>query len=160
MNQKYWLLMAAITAAVLLSIKGSSIMTRGIRNKNPANIRGSKAFKWNGEVGRDNKDFVIFDTPVNGIRAIARTLHTYKTKHGLNTIEGIISRWAPPLGNDGKFENDTNSYIAHAEKAVGVPRNMPLTPDKYPSLIKVIIKHENGVQPYTDEVINAGIAAA
>ncbi|CDQ48338.1 putative uncharacterized protein [Vibrio anguillarum] len=144
--------MAAITAAVLLSIKGSSIVTRGIRNNNPANIEDNGT-PWRGRMGNDGR-FIIFDSPVNGIRALARILNTYKVKHGLNTIEGIINRFAPPV------ENDTNSYIAHAEKVVGVPRNMPLTPDKYPSLIKVIIKHENGVQPYSDEVINAGIAAA
>ncbi len=152
MNQKHWLLMAAITAAVLLSIKGSSIVTRGIRNNNPANIEDNGT-PWRGRMGNDGR-FIIFDSPVNGIRALARILNTYKVKHGLNTIEGIINRFAPPV------ENDTNSYIAHAEKVVGVPRNMPLTSDKYPSLIKVIIKHENGVQPYSDEVINAGIAAA
>ncbi|WP_331253287.1 structural protein [Vibrio anguillarum] len=141
-----------MTAAVLLSIKGSSIVTRGIRNNNPANIEDNGT-PWRGRMGNDGR-FIIFDSPVNGIRALARILNTYKVKHGLNTIEGIINRFAPPV------ENDTNSYIAHAEKVVGVPRNMPLTPDKYPSLIKVIIKHENGVQPYSDEVINAGIAAA
>nr|WP_214656602.1 structural protein [Vibrio anguillarum] len=135
-----------------MSIKGSSIVTRGIRNNNPANIEDNGT-PWRGRMGNDGR-FIIFDSPVNGIRALARILNTYKVKHGLNTIEGIINRFAPPV------ENDTNSYIAHAEKVVGVPRNMPLTPDKYPSLIKVIIKHENGVQPYSDEVINAGIAAA
>ncbi|WP_336511559.1 structural protein [Vibrio anguillarum] len=133
-------------------MKGSSIVTRGIRNNNPANIEDNGT-PWRGRMGNDGR-FIIFDSPVNGIRALARILNTYKVKHGLNTIEGIINRFAPPV------ENDTNSYIAHAEKVVGVPRNMPLTPDKYPSLIKVIIKHENGVQPYSDEVINAGIAAA
>ncbi|MBF4259205.1 structural protein [Vibrio anguillarum] len=127
-------------------------MTRGIRNNNPANIEDNGT-PWRGRMGNDGR-FIIFDSPVNGIRALARILNTYKVKHGLNTIEGIINRFAPPV------ENDTNSYIAHAEKVVGVPRNMPLTSDKYPSLIKVIIKHENGVQPYSDEVINAGIAAA
>ncbi|NCO47143.1 MAG: structural protein P5, partial [Vibrio sp.] len=124
-------------------------MTRGIRNNNPANIEDNDT-PWRGRMGNDGR-FIIFDSPVNGIRALARILNTYKAKHGLNTIEGIINRFAPPV------ENDTNSYIAHAEKVVGVPRNMPLSPDKYPSLIKVIIKHENGVQPYSDEVINAGI---
>jgi len=127
-------------------------VTRGIRNNNPANIEDNDT-PWRGRMGNDGR-FIIFDSPVNGIRALARILNTYKAKHGLNTIEGIINRFAPPV------ENDTNSYIAHAEKVVGVPRNMPLSPDKYPSLIKVIIKHENGVQPYSDEVINAGIAAA
>ncbi|MBF4365893.1 structural protein P5, partial [Vibrio anguillarum] len=111
------------------------------RNNNPANIEDNGT-PWRGRMGNDGR-FIIFDSPVNGIRALARILNTYKVKHGLNTIEGIINRFAPPV------ENDTNSYIAHAEKVVGVPRNMPLTPDKYPSLIKVIIKHENGVQPYS-----------
>ncbi|MBF4328050.1 structural protein P5, partial [Vibrio anguillarum] len=86
-------------------------MTRGIRNNNPANIEDNGT-PWRGRMGNDGR-FIIFDSPVNGIRALARILNTYKVKHGLNTIEGIINRFAPPV------ENDTNSYIAHAEKVVG-----------------------------------------
>lgn len=153
MNQKQLLLMAAITAAALMLFKGDSIMKpRGIRNNNPGNIEDTGT-PWRGRLGNDGR-FIIFDNAVNGVRAIARILNTYRTKYNVNTIEGIINRWAPPV------ENDTNAYIAHAEKALNTPRNMPLSVAQHADLIKVIILHENGQQPYSDEVIHAGIAAA
>ena len=152
MNQKQWLLMAAIAAALIMASKGDSMKPRGIRNNNPGNIEDTGT-KWRGRLGNDGR-FIIFDNPVNGVRAMARILKTYREKYNISTIESIINRWAPP------HENDTGAYIAHAEKALDTPRNMPLTSDKYAALIKVIIKHENGLQPYDDGVINAGIAAA
>lgn len=161
MNQKQWLLMAAIAAALIMASKGDSMKPRGIRNNNPGNIEDTGT-KWRGRLGNDGR-FIIFDSPVNGIRAMYKVLTTYRNKYdgvagvggkGYDTISEIINRWAPP------HENDTGAYIAHAEKALDTPRNMPLTSDKYAALIKVIIKHENGLQPYDDGVINAGIAAA
>lgn len=152
MNQKQLLLMAAIAAAALMLFKGDVMKPRGIRNNNPGNIEDNGT-PWNGRLGNDGR-FIIFDSAVNGIRAIARILNTYRSKYGLDTIEGIISRWAPSV------ENDTNAYIAHAEKALNTPRNMPLTKAQTADLIKVIILHENGEQPYSDGVIHAGIAAA
>jgi len=104
-------------------------------------------------MGNDGR-FIIFDKPEHGIRAIARILNTYQDKYGINTLEGIILRWAPP------HENDTDSYIKHAEKELKISRHTPIGAQHYESLIKVIIKHENGVQPYSDKVIQDGIAAA
>ncbi|NCO44923.1 MAG: structural protein, partial [Vibrio sp.] len=109
--------------------------------------------KWRGRMGNDGR-FIIFDKPEHGIRAIARILNTYQDKYGINTLEGIILRWAPP------HENDTDSYIKHAEKELKISRHTPIGAQHYESLIKVIIKHENGVQPYSDKVIQDGIAAA
>jgi hypothetical protein len=137
-------------------------MSRGIRNNNPGNIRGA-SYQWVGEVGRDNRGFVIFDKPENGIRAMYRTLGTYRNKYeglqnvggkGFDTVHEIINRWAPPS------ENNTGAYVAHVASALGVAEHEAIPLEKYGELIKVIIKHENGVQPYSDEVINAGIAAA
>ncbi|WP_337917335.1 structural protein [Vibrio cholerae] len=152
MNQKQLMWLMALSVVVLMTVKSSSGLPRGIRNNNPGNIEDTGT-AWRGRTGNDGR-FIIFDSPVNGVRAIARILNTYRTKHGIVSIEQIISRWAPPS------ENNTESYIAHAAKALGVPRNMPLSTSHYPALIKVIIKHENGLQPYSDEVIHAGIAAA
>lgn len=152
MNQKQLLLMATIAAAALMLFKGDVVKPRGIRNHNPGNIEDIGT-PWRGRLGNDGR-FIIFDSPVNGIRAIARILTTYRSKYNLNTIEGIINRWAPP------HENDTTAYIAHAEKALNTPRNMPLSTVQHADLIKVIILHENGQQPYSDEVIHAGIASA
>jgi hypothetical protein len=141
-------------SAVLLGalILGGIMNTkpRGIRNNNAGNIRGSDLFTWKGEIGRDDKDFVIFDTPENGLRALARTLRTYRNNHGINTIEGIIHRYAPPS------ENITSSYAEHAASALGLPLDATLSESDYPDLMRVIIKHENGMQPYTDAQIMEG----
>ncbi|RQW61036.1 structural protein [Vibrio viridaestus] len=128
-------------------------MPRGIRNNNPGNIRKA-SFSWVGEVSQDNAGYVIFDTAAHGIRAMYRVLLTYRNKYGLNTVKGIINRWAPTS------ENDTQSYINHVASVLGVSVDTPLVLAQYPALIKVIIKHENGIQPYSDKVISDGIASA
>ena len=55
-----------------------------------------------------------------GYRAAFVTLGTYLSR-GWNTIEKIITKWAPPT------ENNTESYIVHVERWSGVPRNKELT---------------------------------
>lgn len=125
---------------------------KGIRNNNPGNIEDNGT-PWRGRIGDDGR-FIIFDKPENGIRAIARTLDTYSNKYGINTLDRILSRWAPPS------ENNTEAYIRHAEKALKISRHTPIGYQHKAALIKVIIKHENGQQPYSDKVINDGIAAA
>jgi hypothetical protein len=55
-----------------------------------------------------------------GYRAAFVTLATYLSR-GWNTIEKIVSRWAPPI------ENDTEKYIANVVKWSGVPRDKDLT---------------------------------
>ncbi|NAW57758.1 structural protein [Vibrio sp. V38_P2S17PM301] len=127
-------------------------MPRGIRNKNPGNIEDN-GVAWRGRKGNDGR-FIIFDSEVNGIRAIARILNTYRSKYGIDTIESIINRWAPPV------ENNTGAYIQHVAAQVGIAQNATVSKVHYPALIKAIIKHENGVQPYSDGVIHEGIAAA
>ncbi len=150
--QKYLIPMAAVAALLILQTKGDSNMPRGIRNNNPGNIEDNGT-PWRGRLGNDGR-FIKFDTPENGIRAMARILNTYRFTHGLTTVEQIINRWAPPV------ENDTGAYIAHAAQAVGVSPTQTINDANIPALIKVIIKHENGVQPYSDKVIYDGIAAA
>lgn len=125
---------------------------RGIRNNNPGNIRHGA--KWQGlaEVQKD-KDFCTFKSPEYGIRALARVLKTYKSRYGLNTVEGIINRYAP------QNENDTSAYIKHIVKELDISPSdeIELTDDELLVLIKAIIKHENGTQPYSTDVIRDGI---
>lgn len=78
---------------------------RGIRNNNPLNIVQTKD-KWQGL--RDpqyDKRFCEFVDMAHGYRAAFIILKNYIKKHGWNTIEQIISHWAP------KNENDTARYI-------------------------------------------------
>jgi hypothetical protein len=92
---------------------------RGLCNNNPLNIRhNSDVFQ--GEIKGTDKSFKTFSSMSYGYRAAFVTLATYLSR-GLNTIEKIISHWAPPN------ENDTDSYIAAVEKWSGVSRSKELT---------------------------------
>lgn len=162
-TQNQLLLLAASALVLLILFKGDTMKIKGLRNNNPGNLRGSNSFTWQGEIGRDKDGFVIFDKPENGIRAMYKTLGTYRNNYeglagvggkGFDTVHEIINRWAPQV------ENDTASYISHVASVLNLNPFQPVPLDRYPDLIKVIIRHENGTQPYSDKVIYDGIAAA
>lgn len=131
---------------------------RGIRNNNPGNIRWGD--DWKGLVSvaqRTDKSFCQFVKPEYGIRAMVIVLRNYQRKHGLNTVSGIINRWAPTN------ENDTQSYINSVAKATGVTPDQRIdTNDSrfMMKLLQAIIQHENGVQPYTFDVFVQAIELA
>lgn len=133
-----------------------SRVPRGIRNNNPGNIRKSP-IKWLGEVEGEDDAFESFPIPEYGIRAMAKLLINYQVKHGLDTIEEVIGRWAPPI------ENDTGSYVEQVSKATNISRFRVINvkdPIILKGLIKAIITHENGYNPYEDKVIDEGIKLA
>lgn len=141
------------TAAVVLVIGIVMILRnrklpQGIRNDNPLNIRANN-IEWRGKVGQSN-GFVVFDSPLNGIRAAARLLRTYRDKYALDTIAGVVDKWAPPS------ENNTGAYIQSMSQKTGVGINERLTTDDYPNLIAAMIYHENGQQPYPNDLIYSG----
>ena len=104
--------------------------SRGLRNNNPLNIRHS-ADVFQGEIKGEDKSFKTFSSMPYGYRAAFVTLATYLSR-GWNTIEKIITRWAPPN------ENDTDRYIANVEKWSGVPRNKELTLAEGPDYIMIV----------------------
>lgn len=124
---------------------------RGLRNNNPGNIR--KGIDWQGmSAEQPDPAFVTFDDPVYGIRAMNRILRTYEKVHGLDTVRGIISRWAPPT------ENDTDSYVRSVADRLGVDPDEPIDVQAYADqLTAAIIKHENGINPYSQAQIRAGV---
>lgn len=125
--------------------------TIGIRNNNPLNIRFNSENNWNGQTGQDRYGFCVFDTPENGIRAGAKTLDSY-ARIGVNTIEKIISKWAP------SSENNVPAYVAAVEKDTGIDRKAVINKSRdYLRLIAAMIKHENGSQPYSMATIQNGI---
>lgn len=130
---------------------------RGVRNHNPGNIEYNGT-PWQGlaDPPSDGR-FCRFADPTWGIRAIARVLITYQDKHGINTVRGIINRWAPPV------ENDTGAYAAHVAGKVGVGPDDQISVHEYAvmrPLIEAIILHENGVQPYSAAQIDKGLVLA
>lgn len=91
-------------------------MNRGQRNKNPLNIRKS-VDRFDGEiVPSQDKAFKQFESYQYGYRAAFVILATYN-RRGWNTIEKIVSHWAPPT------ENHTKRYIDFVEKASGIPKD-------------------------------------
>lgn len=127
--------------------------TRGVRNSNPGNIRKSKD-QWEGAIGDDGA-FVIFDSPESGVRALAKNLQSYG-RQGYDSIEKIITRWAPPN------ENDTQAYIQSVASATGIPATQSLDlsdPDTLSSLAQAIGFHETGSR-YNPEVYQKGVARA
>lgn len=131
-------------------------LVRGVRNNNPGNIRSTVSDTWEGQTGTDGS-FAIFESPEFGIRAMGRTLMNYERIYGLNTVSEIISRWAP------SNENNTEAYIDAVADDMGKFTWWPLDledADVLTKLIKAIIKHENGIQPYSDDLIARGVRLA
>lgn len=130
---------------------------RGIRLNNPGNLENNGT-PWQG-LAADQPDerFYKFDDAAWGIRAMARTLITYQDTHKINTVKGIINRWAPP------HENDTRAYVLHVSQLLEVSPDQPIDVHQHAvmaPIVKAIIKHENGQQPYSDDVVNEGLRRA
>lgn len=89
-------------------------MSRGLKNRNPLNIRKS-ADRFVGEVPSTDPCFKQFETMAHGYRAAFRMLNTYRVRHGCRTLIDFINRWAPPS------ENNTRGYIRCVADRSGVP---------------------------------------
>ena len=139
----------AVAGGAVANVGGA----RGIRNNNPLNIRhGGSA--WQGAVAGGDRSFVTFQSPEMGIRAGVKTLQTYKSR-GATTLSDVISRWSPPN------ENNTAGYIARVSQMTGFAPNQQLDLDDPTTLRKLLgamTTVENGRNPYSDAVLDRGIA--
>lgn len=139
-----------IGALILLLILANPVSTnnpidlsqpKGIRNKNPGNIRATN-IPWQGKVPFDENtdgEFEQFVSMPYGIRASLVNLRSY-INQGTNTISKIISKWAP------RTENDTDEYIAVVEEFTGIGRNdkIQFNQSDIVPLAWSIFYHENG----------------
>lgn len=144
---------------LLLTGGGAAVYgkTRGLRNRNPGNIRHGGS-QWQGASAvQTDADFVQFSDSKWGVRALARVLLNYQSRHNLRTVREIIGRWAPPV------ENDTGSYVQ------AVARRLAVSPDAVidlgdhnllTALAAAIIRHENGVQPFAVADLSEWVALA
>jgi hypothetical protein len=130
---------------------------RGIRNNNPGNIREGEGdtTRWQGErVTDDDAAFEEFNTPEDGIRAIAVIIKNYRRLYGIETLSAIVTRWAPG------HENDVPAYIESVSRRSGLVPFQVIGDAELPRLIEAMIQHENGVQPYTFAQIEEGVNRA
>ena len=143
-----------LLGGALLAMNAPKIasLIRGIRNHNPGNIVRT-GIKWQGMAADQSSDprFVVFTSAEYGIRALARVLRNYIAQ-GYNTVQSIIARYAPAS------ENDTKSYVNAVAQSLGVSPNQPLNFDQSKTaLVNAIIRHENGINPYSADTIARGI---
>lgn len=131
-------------------------MTRGMAICNPGNIRISDQH-WLGKITPSaDPDFETFDSIEHGIRAIAKILLTYDSE-GVDTITGIINKWAPPS------ENPTAAYIDNVCDRTGFNADAQLDLTSIGDLQPVItgmIDQEQGGNVCTDDQIKAGCLMA
>lgn len=129
----------------------NSKIPRGIRNNNPLNIRIGNS--WRGEVKKPtDNEFEQFVHVSYGLRAGFILLKRYINRYKLNTIEKIISRWAP--GN----ENNTRSYIGNVAKRMNIGPDTPLLyedRDTMCALVYAMVYVENGQHIQMAEIVRA-----
>ena len=81
-------------------------LPRGLRNNNPLNIRISGT-PWQGKVSPNTDGaFEQFTSLEFGVRAALVNIRTYIKRDRIDTVQAIISRWAPC--SDG---NNVKAYI-------------------------------------------------
>lgn len=115
-------------------------MSRGIRNNNPGNIDRNST-QWLGMAPEQTDDrFIVFSEMKYGCRALLKLLSNYINKYKCDTVEKIISRYAP------SNENCTSAYIQFVMNKLGVLGNTKLKADKATliKLSKAIADYENG----------------
>jgi len=132
---------------------------RGIRNHNPGNIDYNPANQWRGQLPHEptiEARFCRFQSAHYGLRALAVLLKNYYRRYGLNTVEKLISRYAP------SDENNTRAYINAVAEALRVKADTPLPLNKrtLQALLVAIIRHENGQMPYLHAQIGAAVEEA
>lgn len=92
---------------------------RNLRNNNPGNIEYGPWAKEHGAIGSDGR-FAIFPDAQTGSAAMDALLTKYATKDHLDTVSGIIGKWAP------SNENNSAAYAATVAKRLGVDANTHL----------------------------------
>lgn len=114
---------------------------RGIRNNNPLNLEASPfTQRQPGFSGSDGR-FGQFGSMDQGFAAADNLLQSY-AQRGINTIGGVIGRWAP--ANDG---NPVSAYAQFVARKVGVDPNAPIDmsdPGVRQRVLGAMAEFENG----------------
>lgn len=116
----------------------SGAKTRGARNNNPGNL------EYHGQAGASPEPgsgrFARFQTMSQGVAALGRQLQLYGSR-GVNTLRGIISKYAPAS------ENNTGAYVGTVSKLTGFSPDQKLNLNDAGTLgllIRGISSVENG----------------
>lgn len=130
--------------------------TLGQRNNNYGNLRTTDAFL--GKTG-SGQGYDTYETPEMGLRALARVLDTYSTKHGINTIDALVNRYAPASDNTGGSHENYKKFLS---QQLGIGINDPIdVRGRRAELMDAIIRFENKNRALaTQDQIQQAILAA
>lgn len=121
---------------------------RGIRNNNPLNIRIGNT--WLGEVDHPTEtQFEQFVSIEFGLRAAFLILRRYIRRYNLNTVQLIVSRWAP------ETENKTQSYINTVANKINIDPTAQIAYEDKETMIKLVAAMccvENGQEVSLDKI--------
>jgi hypothetical protein len=138
--------------------KQEKMLPRGMKLKNPGNIRISN-IPWEGKIVPSNDpDFETFQEIFYGIRAAAIIFCNYSRLDGLSSIAQFIGRWAP-----SSDANPTTSYTDFVATACGYDPNNSynvLDPDLLARLLEAIFRFEQGSSCISAEQIQIGVEDA
>ena len=132
----------------------------GVRQNNPGNLRSDGKTRWYGGNLPAKGKFITFDTPENGIRAMARILRNYELKKRIGNLGTAIRTYAPAK------ENDVPGYIRHVSGATGIQPDAPIhlsDPATLRTLIPAMLSKEVGPKhsvQYTPEMISNAVERA
>jgi len=126
----------------------------GQRINNPFNIRQyNQGFV--GETGAED-GFISFEDPMYGVRAADKVLTTYGRDRDIDSIRGLVSRFAPPS------ENETQSYIDYISGQLGIDADAEIDlsdPAMRSRILAPMAKIESRTE-YTPDQITAMIEQA
>lgn len=113
-----------------------NFVPRGLRNNNPLNIR--KGNNWQGERHpQTDPVFEEFESIQMGLRAGFKLIKNYISgfdghRQPCNTIEKLISRWAPPV------ENATQNYIKFVADHTGIHERQTIWFSRRDDMIAIV----------------------
>lgn len=110
------------------------------RYRNPGAVEYKPWMAKYGATVGPNGRYAHFPDADAGFAAMGQILDTYQNKHGLNTVSGIVSRWAPSSVDN----NSTGGYINSVASRLGVDPNTPLSPEQRPALMQAMAHYEAG----------------
>lgn len=146
-----------------LNIGGSHAQNRNFRNNNFGNLNfvGQEGAVLEGQPANGNARFARFATPEDGFRALANQVSSYANGTSkaagyqkLNTVQDIISKWAPPN------ENNTAKYIQTVSASLGVKPTDTIdtsNPQVMTKLMRAIATYEGGNPQVSDEYMQNAI---
>jgi hypothetical protein len=126
---------------------GAARLAGSVRRNNPGNIRPTSGVGFN-----------TYATPEAGLEAMAWQLRRYQNRYGLDTVRGVVGRWAPPQDN-----NDTEAYIRAVTRRTGFGADQRLNlndPATLSSVMGAMITQEHGRNPFSRDQILASAGGA